>query len=552
MHKLMSHALKTFASSCEQATTVHADFWCEKYRRYYEKNIIKPWSFRMFPWTREMVKAENEECVGRKAAQMGYTEVALNRSFFTLIKLRRDVLYVLPAKTPDATDFSVARFDPAIASSPLLSEAFSKTNNVGLKKAGSNVLYVRGSRSRNQLKSVPVSFLVLDEVEEMEDDAISLAKARTWGQNEFQCWALSTPSIPGIGIDFLFEQSSQDLFVFPCPHCSRWTDLSYPDSLVIVGEHENDPRLIESHIICKHCKSKLNHVDKPDFLARGKWEPQFKDRTSRGFYINQLYSCVNACQPHHIAKDVFKARRSPSDEQELYNSRMGLPHIVAGANVSISTVLECKQPYRMMDPKLLKGIVTIGIDVGTELHIVAKHWRLDSNGQTNDINLSAIPAVILATTVKDFADLNTIMYKLKPVCTVIDHQPETRAALSFARLFPKESVFLCHYITGGSVRELTVRDEENITVDRTSWLDLTLSRYTAKTILLPEDLPVEFAQHVANLVRVNARNKQTGEDRAIYRRSGPDHYEHADVYSEIAFKKHMMVGSSSDITERVW
>ena len=62
-----------------------------------------------------------------KAAQMGLTEVGINRAFYILDVLKRDVLYVLPTAI-NATDFSKARFGPALKHSPYLKQMFTDTN----------------------------------------------------------------------------------------------------------------------------------------------------------------------------------------------------------------------------------------------------------------------------------------------------------------------------------------------------------------------------------------------------------------------------------------
>ena len=53
-----------------------------------------------------MMDSDAELNVGMKAAQIGYSEAVLNRTFFTLDVKKQDVLYVLPSQTPDASDFS--------------------------------------------------------------------------------------------------------------------------------------------------------------------------------------------------------------------------------------------------------------------------------------------------------------------------------------------------------------------------------------------------------------------------------------------------------------
>jgi len=62
------------------------------------------------PWTKDMRDCDAEMMVGQKAAQMGYTEVALDKSFKAIDIDGISVMYILPASNPDASDFSTARF----------------------------------------------------------------------------------------------------------------------------------------------------------------------------------------------------------------------------------------------------------------------------------------------------------------------------------------------------------------------------------------------------------------------------------------------------------
>ena len=82
-----------------------------------------------------------------KGAQLGVTEAAINRALYTLDRLKRDVLYVLPTTTA-ASDFSKARFGAALENSEYLKSIFTETNAVNIKRAGANTLYIRGSGGR--------------------------------------------------------------------------------------------------------------------------------------------------------------------------------------------------------------------------------------------------------------------------------------------------------------------------------------------------------------------------------------------------------------------
>ena len=230
MHQLMALLLNNVSSGLRRHSVTTCSQWAEMYR------IMGPpfagkWSFKYHPWLRAIHDDNADIVVCRKGAQLGVTETALNKTFYTIDIKGVSVLYVLPAATPDAADFSSARFDPALELSPHLASLFSDVKNIGHKRAGSANLYIRGSRSRSQLKSVPVGLTILDEVDEMIQDHIPLVFERMAGQMQQQALLISTPTIANYGIDAYYESSTQQLYYFRCPHCTRsvsYTHLTLP------------------------------------------------------------------------------------------------------------------------------------------------------------------------------------------------------------------------------------------------------------------------------------------------------------------------------------
>ena len=206
---------------------------------------------------------------------------------------------------------------------------------MGLKSTGTNVLYIRGSRGDSNLKSIPVSELVLDELDEMDTKAIWLALERLSGQIEKHVVAISTPTVPKYGIHKLFLTSTQEHFYFKCPHCGRSTELLWPDCVEIIGETVSDPRCVESFIKCKECKHKLDHKAKTEFLSGGVWQPtnpQADPRESRGFYANQLYS--STVTPGEIVIAHFRGQGDEAANKEFNNSKVGIPFPWRGARRS--------------------------------------------------------------------------------------------------------------------------------------------------------------------------------------------------------------------------
>lgn len=515
------------------------------------------WSFDHHPWLREMHDSEAEMNIGQKSAQVGFTETALNVTFYNIDVKGVDTLYVLPAQTPDASDFSAARFDPALEMSPHLMNLFSDVKNVGHKRAGNTNLYIRGSKSRSGLKSIPVGLIILDEVDEMEQDNIPLALERAAGQVEKMVWAISTPTIPSAGINKLFLDSTQEHFMFKCPCCSRLTELVFPECLKITAEDVNDPGVKNSHLICRECKGVLEHATKTKWLADGKWFPTFTDREPRGFHVNQMYS--STVSPVALATSYLKALRDPSEDQEFHNSKLGLPRVVEGAGVTDQNLEDATGDYKTYEsaPRS-NGYITMGIDVGRWLHYEIDLWHIPP-GLTfsTDLNVLCACQVLKQSKIMNFEELDMILRLYGVDSVVIDANPERRKAYEFASRFPGR-VKMCFYGMGVQGKQINVAKEETgseptITVDRTSWLDLALGRFRSKNMIkIPVDTPVEYKNHIKALVRVPGKDKN-GNPTASYVKpdSIQDHYAHARNYAEIALPFALSLATNQDIDGRV-
>ena len=509
-----------------------------------------PYGFEYHPWAREPHDSIASFNVSMKAAQMGLTEVGINRAFYTLDALKRDVLYVLPTAI-NATDFSKARFNTALRLSPYLKRLFTDTNNVNLKQAGATTLYIRGSRGDSNLKSIPVSELILDEVDEMDQEQIWLALERLSGQLEKNVWAISTPVLPNKGIHKLFQPSTQEHFMFKCPRCSKHTELIWPDCVEIRGESVIDPDCHKSYLKCKECGGRLEHEDKPNFLkikedgGTSGWVPTHDNNNPdyRGFYINQLYSYT--VTPGELVVAYHRGIGDEGAMSEFHKSKLGMPYISEGGQVTDDQLDACVRNHTKSGPRpksAQSDFITMGVDQGDWLHIEVNNWTFQALNK--DLNSHAIPKVVWQGKFNVAADngwdqLALMMSEWQVLHCVIDADPNTHDARLFARRFPGY-VTLCRYRPGVTQKELQVADTDAyrtkiVTVDRTSWLDIALGRFktTPPRIALPRDVSVEYRDNVMNLVRTYTRDKN-GNPRAEYVDTGADHYGHARCYAEIA------------------
>lgn len=541
MDDLRQSFLKAFAGRSRRKAIELPSEWAEQYRTIKGSR----WTYDAHPWLRDMHDSKAERNVGQKSAQIGYTETVLNLTFFNIDIRQWDCLYLLPNKQPDASDFSTSRFDPALEESEHLRDLFSDVHNIGHKRAGAANLYIRGATSRSGLKSIPVSFIVFDELDEMPEENIPLAQERVAGQKEFAWWKISTPTVDGQGINAEFQLSTQEQFIFLCPRCGKMTFLEFPNCLVVTGDSLLDPKLKDSYLQCRECKNKLDHETKArrkgidGWLSKGYWEP-FGDKSApaRGFYCNQLYSSAKICHPYELAQAAVKAQSDKAAEQEFYNSKGGLPHVTEGGRLCLDQINMCIKGHTKNDVRVKpksKQTITMGIDVGTWLHCEIDLWNVGDWGK--DINVVSHPKVIWEGKVKTFAELDALMRDWQVRMAVIDLFPERRMAYEFADRF-YGCVKCCTFASGVRGKMINIDSEENehkINVDRTSWLDTALGRFYSGRIDLPRDVSMEYREHLTKPVR-RYKKDQFDQDIGIYqtKRDAADHFAFSRCYSEIA------------------
>jgi hypothetical protein len=555
MTDLLAELKERLAMGLISRTLTTCSRWAE-HRRVMGEPLPGPYRFLHHPWCQEIHDSTAVFNTTMKAAQMGMTEIAINRAFYTIDVLKKDVLYVLPTAI-NASDFAKSRFNTALLYSDYLSGLFTDTNTVGLKQAGGVNLYIRGSRGDSNLKSIPVAVLILDELDEMNEKQIWLALERLSGHKEKSVWSISTPTVPKKGIHKLYLQGSQEHYIFDCPLCGKPTELIYPECLVIKGEAITDPKVKESYIQCKECKRRLDHEKKHLWLPGGnsRWEVTAKcDEDHRSFYINQMYSY--AISPGEVAQAYFRGLGDEAAQVEFHNSKLGEPYIPDGGQVTDGELEDSIRRYTKKDPRPAVGgsrLITMGIDQGKWNHIVVVEF--DTSGSGIDINAGARAKLLWEGKVPadEFKDLDKFMREWQVLACVIDADPQINDARRFARRFPGYA-YLCRYRRGVSGKELQESEADGgapiITVDRTNWLDASLGRFHSDRILLPADVSLEFREHTKNLVRTYEKD-ENGNPRAVYINTGPDHFAHALNYAEMALSLAAGVVSTGDVTEKV-
>jgi hypothetical protein len=469
----------------------------------------------------DMLKETAPRQCYKKGAQMGITEVNVLKTLHGLLfgRYPQGVLYLFPTVN-DVTDFSRGRFGPLVGDNEEINKQVQTTDAVGVKRIRKSMLYLRGARvtgkiegikrTSSQLKGVPVDRLVCDEVDEMESSMVDLAVERLGHSLVKEEAYLSTPSIPDFGIDKLYNESDQRVWMLKCSHCGAETclELEFPTCLLELP----DGKVIR---VCKACKKEIYPKD-------GRWVAQHPGRDLVGWWISQLNSIY--VEPGKILRAFNDANKR--NLQEFYNSKLGMAWISAENRLTVQDVYaNCGQ-----SPMLTRanGPCCMGIDVGTLLHVVVAYKPREE-----------VLQVCYLAQVSSFNDLHDIAQRFNVRSAVVDTEPETRKAREWqaSEEFP---VFLCDYQSTITEGKRWDEEKKTLRVNRTESLD-GVHHMIANSglIVFPRrcEEVEEFAKQLVNTAKVLEEDQETGSREYKYRKLGPDHYAHALNYCILASSK---------------
>lgn len=338
--------------------------WSDRHRVLSSKASAEPgrWRTSRTPYLKAIMDCLSpsspiERVVFMKAAQLGATEMGSNWIGYVIHHAPGPMMAVWPT-VEMAKRNSKQRIDPLIEESPALLELIAPArsrdsgNTILAKEFRGGVLVMTGANSAVGLRSMPVRYLFLDEVDgypldvEGEGDAISLAEARTRTFARRKIFLVSTPTISGASaIEREYEASDQRRYFVPCPHCSHRQWLRF-DRL---RWEKADPET--AAYLCESCDEPIAEHHKTWMLEHGEWramQPEHGARTA-GFHLSSLYSPVGWRSWREIAlaweAAVSKETGSASAIKTFKNTELGETWVEEGEAPDWQRLLERREDY---------------------------------------------------------------------------------------------------------------------------------------------------------------------------------------------------------------
>jgi hypothetical protein len=466
----------------------------------------RPFSFNKHEYLVTPYADDHPHMVEIKAAQMGLTTKAILRCMYAArYRGFRGILYLFPSRT-DVSEFTKGRIDPLIEdNSDTLGRWLHDTDSANIKQLWNCFLYLRGMKSRTGLKSVPVDFIVFDEMDEGSPVAVDMAMERMSHSEFKEVLKLSNPTLPDYGIDKAFQETDQRFWHLKCEHCGEWTCLeeTFPDCLL-----EIDGRVIRA---CKKCQAELNP-------SIGEWVAKFPGVTEkRGYSYSQLFS-------HYIDPgDILHQFRTTNNLTEFYNLKIGRAYVEATNRLTIQEVIALcgDEGNASSDP----GPCSMGVDQGKVLHVVIGKREWQKAGK-----------IVHLGEYEEWGQLDRLMKVFNVSRAVVDALPETRNARAFAERY-RGKVFLSYYSEHQKSGYRWKEDDLTVFSNRTEALDASHVEVTDQRLILPRycEMVQLFAEHLAN----TAKRLEQGEDgstRYVYVKLGPDHMRHSFSYFMMALQ----------------
>lgn len=452
-----------------------------------------------------------------KGAQSRLTTSMFLYAVWSLLykRIQKNIMYCMPTRE------TASRMNATVMS-PILENAvvspYVQENNVFMKKiAGKSIVFVGANTSKvagteekdsNNVRSVACDMVMCDEVDHIDDEIIEQSRERLLDSVLDLRASWGSPTIPGYGIDYMYNQTTMEKWEIKCQSCGKYTCLidTFPKCLDIVnGEYSR---------VCVHCHAKI-------YVNDGIWVPRNKEARVTGKHIEGLLT------PNAKLEEAMYVWHEGTEKQRVHMERsiLGRPTMQSGSQLLEYMVLErCTEEYMTMSSKVQ---CVAGTDVNATLHTVIGQ-RIGEDAYR----------ILWVGDPADFDELGRVYERFNVTTAFIDSMPDIHGSKKFANSynFPVYRTTYSEYTDKDKV-DIT---EGTATVNRNEWCDRVYETYSQKRIYLPKECKEvkEYAKSMTRTARtlVESGSSSTVKPRWVKIGDKEDHYFHATLYFLVAAK----------------
>jgi len=475
--------------------SIHA--WIQEHQIKNEGGNLIDFRDHMFLF--DIYADQSPKLVCYKAAQVGFTTMALIKSIWLAKTQRMDIIYTMPTSV-DVREIIGGKISRLLSNNPIISEYAKDKDSIEQKQFGNNVIYYRSTWTERAALGVSADLIINDEEDRSKQDVVQQYASRLQHSPRKWEWHFSNPSVEGNGVSRYWSRSDQKHWFIRCHGCNREQYMDWPDSI------DRDRGVF----ICKHCNKELTREER----RVGRWVSKYKNREYSGYWISLLMA------PWITAKEIINYHDTKSAEY-FANFVLGLPYVGEGNQVTPDIIYRnCTTTINTQDN------VVIGCDSGLKKHYVL--------GNKDGIFYHGIA--------HDWDTIRQLLRKYPRSIAVIDALPDLTEPRRLREEFTGR-VFLCHYARDRKTYQLIRwgKGEEagNVTVDRNRMMQMVIDDFAGKKIPLQgtQDDWATYQSHFATLYKVTTVDT-LGVPQSVWETSnGMDHFAHATLYWRVGMDK---------------
>jgi len=382
-----------FRESLAPEAPLSVSDWADAHRFLSSTASSEPgrWRTSRTPYLREIMDClspshPSERVVVMSGAQIGKTECGNNWIGYVIHHSPGPMLMVQPT-VEVAKRVSKQRIAPMIEATPVLRERVAESrardsgNTVQVKEFEGGLLIITGANSGAGLRSMPIRFLFMDEVDEYpgdldgQGDPVALAEKRTATFARRKVFLTSTPTLKGLSrIEREYLGSDQRRFFLSCPLCGHADYLCWRDPAHHRIEWE-EGRPETAHMLCGGCGGVVEERHKSEMLGRGEWRATApgENRTA-GFHVSALYSPLGWKSWATCAEEFLLAKEDPFRLKTWVNTVLGETWEERGDSVSAGDLSTRREHFAAEVPTGV-GVLVAAVDVqGDRLEVVVKGY----------------------------------------------------------------------------------------------------------------------------------------------------------------------------------
>jgi hypothetical protein len=485
----------------------------------YRFNGTKPQQKRAF--LRQLLADESQQKTYQKSRQCGVSENSVSEILFLADKYDyKKFMYVFPTHG-QMQDFVKTRIEPAIEESPYLKTLITKHKAASVKLKhikNCDVLFRSGSKA-SLGEGVDVDGVFFDERDRMSTSILDAFRESLTSSELGYIRDISTPSIPGMGVNLSFEQSDKKHWFVRCTKCGKMQNLSFPESIVKV-------KVDNRHTFkCKFCGG-YDCIDRND----GEWVSEITEVKMpwSGYQVSQL-DCS------WISADQIIDKKNRMIPQLFFNYVLGKPYI--GSNILISQQQLTSSMQRGYDVVSRTGKIVAGVDWGDISWIIIGMITSEEK-----VLLLHYERMAFSDPEMHHKRVSELLTQFKVDMLVCDAGYGKDRNAELMKRHPGK-VWSCVYIPDNSntrqVENIWNQNLRRVTVNRTVTLKVMARAWTQKEFIYPLSLvmnnPISmvYMSHLKSLAII----LEELEENKLWERvghTGPDHFAHATNYLLIA------------------